>query len=105
MSLDLLYGMCDKASANDIVLELLTYLEKISENNSDIGLRDELVLKIAILAEKYSPHYRWYVDIMLRLIMTAGENMADHVWYRCIKIITNQEDVQVCDHNFNFFNF
>jgi hypothetical protein len=27
--------------------------------------------------------------------MTAGENMADHVWYRCIKIITNQEDVQV----------
>lgn len=35
-----------------------------------------------------------YVDIMLKLIMAAGENMADHVWYRCIKIITNQEDVQ-----------
>lgn len=59
MSLDLLYGMCDKKTAAEIVTVLLSYLEKIAENNSDLGLRDELVLKIAILAEKYTPHYRW----------------------------------------------
>jgi len=94
MSLDLLYGMCDSKSANLIVTELLKYLQRIRDTNTDIGLRDELVLKIALLAEKYFPHYQWYVDVMLQLIMVAGENMADHVWYRCIKIITNQEDIQ-----------
>ena len=39
-------------------------------------------------------HPRWYVDIILNLIRVAGDSLADVVWYRAIKIITNEEDVQ-----------
>lgn len=31
---------------------------------------------------------------MLQLIQLAGDRMSDHIWYRAIKIITNEEDVQ-----------
>ena len=46
-ALDLLFTMCTKASAPDICSELLKYLEI-----ADFSLRDELVLKLAILAER-----------------------------------------------------
>lgn len=32
---------------------------------------------------------------MLKLITLAGDHMNDYVWYRTIKLITNQEDLQV----------
>ena len=43
---DLLYVMCDKVTAQDIVPALLTYLQ-----TATYEVREELVLKIAILAE------------------------------------------------------
>ncbi|POW19569.1 hypothetical protein PSHT_04588 [Puccinia striiformis] len=47
--LDLLYSMCDSTNAKVIVGELLRYL-----GISDYTLREELVLKIAILTEKFA---------------------------------------------------
>ena len=49
-ALDLLFTMCTKSSAPDICSELLKYLEI-----ADFSLRDELVLKLAILAERCVP--------------------------------------------------
>ena len=46
-ALDLLFTMCTRDSAADICHELLKYLEI-----ADFSLRDELVLKLAILAER-----------------------------------------------------
>lgn len=45
--LDLLFTMCNTNTAPEIVDELLKYLEV-----ADFSLRDELVLKTAILAER-----------------------------------------------------
>jgi AP-2 complex subunit alpha len=88
-ALDLLYGMCDKSNAMRIVSELLNYLI-----HADFDIQEELVLKIAILAEKFASNYAWYVDTILRLISLGGENVPDDIWYRAVQIVTNHEDIQ-----------
>ncbi|KAK3387588.1 adaptin N terminal region-domain-containing protein [Podospora didyma] len=88
--LDLLYSMCDSTNARAIVGELLHYLQ-----NADFAIREEMVLKIAILTEKYATDVQWYVDISLRLIAMAGDHVSDEVWQRVIQIVTNNEELQV----------
>uniref|UniRef100_A0A3B3DHS9 AP-2 complex subunit alpha n=1 Tax=Oryzias melastigma TaxID=30732 RepID=A0A3B3DHS9_ORYME len=77
---DLLYAMCDRSNAKQIVAEMLSYLET--------------VLKVAILAEKYAVDYSWYVDTILNLIRIAGDYVSEEVWYRVIQIVINRDDVQ-----------
>ncbi|KAG9016735.1 hypothetical protein FRB90_002337 [Tulasnella sp. 427] len=88
-ALDLLYSMCDVDNAELIVGELLRYLKV-----ADYGLREEMVLKIAISTEKFATSYKWYVDTILQLISTAGDHVGDEVWFRVIQIVTNTEDLQ-----------
>lgn len=87
--LDLLYSMCDTSNAKIIVSELLRYLQV-----ADYAMREEMVLKIAILAEKFATAYSWYVDIILQLISTAGDQVGEEVWYRIVQIVTNNEELQ-----------
>jgi AP-2 complex subunit alpha len=88
--LDLLYSMCDPSNSRPIVQELLKYLQ-----SADYAIREEMVLKIAILTEKYATDIQWYVDISLRLIAMAGDHVSDEVWQRVIQIVTNNEELQV----------
>lgn len=88
--LDLLYSMCDPSNSQPIVNELLKYLQ-----SADFAIREEMVLKIAILTEKYATDIQWYVDISLRLIAMAGDHVSDEVWQRVIQIVTNNEELQV----------
>ncbi|KAI8913742.1 adaptin N terminal region-domain-containing protein [Powellomyces hirtus] len=88
-ALDLLYSMCDVSNARVIVHELLQYLAI-----ADYAIREEMVLKIAILTEKFATDYSWYVDVILQLITIAGDNVSDEVWYRVVQIVTNNEDLQ-----------
>jgi AP-2 complex subunit alpha len=88
-ALDLLYGMCDKSNSHTIVGELLKYLV-----SADYAIREELVLKTAILAEKFATDYKWYVDVILQLISQAGDYVSDDIWYRVVQIVTNNEDLQ-----------
>lgn len=88
-ALDLLYGMVDADNAQTVVQELLDYLVV-----SDFAIRDELVLKIAILAEKFPPSNRWYLDVVLTLIDKAGDYVSDAVWHRVVQIVTNDSSLQ-----------
>ncbi|CAF4690086.1 unnamed protein product [Rotaria sp. Silwood1] len=88
-AVDLLYAMCDRSNAQDIVQEMLTYLE-----TADYTIREEMVLKIAILSEKYAIDYKWYLDVMLKLIRIAGDFVSEEVWYRVIQVVVNRNDVQ-----------
>lgn len=88
-ALDLLFSMCDADSARTIVCELVTYLA-VAEG----AIREELVLKAAILAEKYATDLRWYVDTVLQLITIAGSEVPDDVWHRVVQIVTNREELQ-----------
>lgn len=88
-ALDLIYSMCDRSNAQGIVGELLAYTQ-----NAEYDIREELAIKIAILAEKFAADYRWYVDTILHLIAIAGDFVSDDVWHRVCRIVTNHEDVQ-----------
>ncbi|GAA6059163.1 hypothetical protein JCM10212_005508 [Sporobolomyces blumeae] len=87
--LDLLYSMCDMSNSKLIVGELLKYL-----TIADYTLREEMVLKIAILTEKFAVEYEWYVDTILSLMGTAGDHVGEEVWYRIVQIVTNTEELQ-----------
>ncbi|KAI8925861.1 adaptin N terminal region-domain-containing protein [Entophlyctis helioformis] len=88
-ALDLLYSMCDVDNAREIVAELLKYL-----TTADYEIREEMVLKIAILAEKFATEYTWYIDVIMRLMTTAGDHVSDAVWHRVVHITTNNEDLR-----------
>jgi AP-2 complex subunit alpha len=87
--LDLLYSMCDTTNAQPIVNELMRYLQ-----SADYSIREEMVLKIAILTEKYATEAQWYIDVSLRLLALAGDHVSDEVWQRVVQIVTNNEELQ-----------
>lgn len=87
--LDLLYSMCDTSNAGPIVNELLRYLQ-----TADFAIREEMVLKVAILTEKYATDAQWYIDMTLKLLSLAGDHVNDEVWQRVIQIVTNNEELQ-----------
>lgn len=108
-ALDLLYAICHQSNAEvrallsfrllccvatgmrvqEIVKELLTYLI-----TAEFAIKDEMVLKTAILAERYAPNLQWYVDTMLQLINVAGDHISDDIWHRTVRIVTNNPDLQ-----------
>lgn len=90
-ALDLLFVMCDTDNAEKIVDELVAHLVL-----ADAAIREEMVLKIAILAEKYAADLRWYVDTILKLISISGDHVSDAIWHRVVQIVTNhpQGDLQ-----------
>lgn len=61
---------------------------------ADFAIRDEMVLKIAILAERFAPNMQWYVDVVLKLIALAGDHVSDDIWHRVVQIVTNHGDLQ-----------
>jgi len=88
-AVDVLYEVCDKRNVTEIVGELLKFLER-----AEYTIREELVLKIALLAERHVSDYTWFVDIIIKLIRLAGDYVVDEVVYRVIQIIVNRQDVQ-----------
>jgi AP-2 complex subunit alpha len=74
-ALDLLFVICDTNNADRIVDELVAHLVV-----ADASIREEMVLKIAILAEKYTTD-RWYVDTILKLISISGDYVSDTIWH------------------------
>lgn len=44
-------------------------------------LKEELVLKIAILAERFRVSDEWYVDVVLSLVKGAGDYVSEEIWY------------------------
>ncbi|KAK9319568.1 Clathrin/coatomer adaptor, adaptin-like protein [Lipomyces orientalis] len=87
--LDLLYSMCGYQNAVTIVAELLKYLEV-----ADYAIREDMVIKLAILTEKHATEYKWYIDTILKLISVAGDYVSDEVWQRAVQIVINNEDLQ-----------
>lgn len=79
-ALDLLYLMCTEKTSTRIVEELLGYAEEWA----DIQIKEELVLKIAILAERFAENLIWYIDIVVRLVNSSGEYVTEDIWFRII---------------------
>lgn len=93
-SLELVYSMCDKKNCKGIVSELLSYLHDLNVNIlNDYEIREDIIMKIAILAQKYCTFSEWYIDVMVELISLAGESMSDLIWYGTVKVIMSNPEV------------
>jgi AP-2 complex subunit alpha len=88
-AIDVMFAMCDRHNATEVVGELMKYL-----NKGDFSIKEELVLRIAILAEKFAPALEWYIDVILQLIAEAGDFVSDDIWYRVVQIVTNNDSLQ-----------
>lgn len=87
-ALEVLYLCCDSANGVDVVNELVKALA-----DADSTMKEEMVVKIAILAEKFlNDDYAWYIDTMVTVILLAGDYCAEAVWHRVVLIITNHSD-------------
>lgn len=86
-ALDLMYLMSNQNNIHIIIDELLKYTEKV-----DIQIKEELVLKIAILAETFAPNLEWYLDVIISLLASSGSFITDDIWWRCCQIITGFGD-------------
>ncbi len=74
-SLDLMFNMCNASNAEEIVAELLDSL-----STADYSMREEMVLKTAVLAERFMPNLEWYLDSMLILMERAGDFAINDLW-------------------------
>jgi AP-2 complex subunit alpha len=73
-AVDVLYGVCDPKNVTEVVSELLKFLER-----AEYTIREELVLKIALLAERHVTDYTWFVDVIIKLIRIGGDYVPDEV--------------------------
>ena len=88
-ALDLIFVLCDQESATNVVNELLAYLSE-----DDYELKEELVLKIAILAERFALNLNWYVDVIIKLIELEGNYVSKEIRYRVVQILTGFGDTE-----------
>ncbi|KAL4400783.1 clathrin-dependent endocytosis protein [Malassezia pachydermatis] len=87
-ALDLLYAMCDDTNVQYIVGQLLRYLSV-----ADVSLRQDMSLKISLLAELYASDSTWYIDTAMSLLELAGDRLRDELWYRIVLVVTNHPKV------------
>lgn len=88
-ALDLLYRMCTKETCREIIDELIDYL-----SSADVVIKEELVIKIAILAERFLVPTKAYVDVILQLVTIAGDYVGSEIWFRFIKVVVSSEPIQ-----------
>ena len=68
---------CDKSNAEEIVLEMLAYLE-----TADYSIREEMVLKVNFkLCKHYFLYYCEYADFSFQVAIPAEKYATDYKWY------------------------
>lgn len=53
-----------------------------------------MVLKIAILAERFALNLNWYVDVIIKLIELEGNYVSKEIRYRVVQILTGFGDAE-----------
>ena len=88
-ALDLLFLMTEESNVREVVAELLVML-----TTSHDSIKEEIVVKIAIIAESYTDDMAWYVDTLVQVVLSAGSFVSEDVWFRVVQVVTNHPEVQ-----------
>eukprot|EP00505_MAST-04D_sp_SCG-Rhode-Island_P001696 Stramenopile-MAST_4_protein_1696 len=89
-ALELVFAMCNASNAESIVEELLEHIVV-----AEFDIKEEMVLKIAILAERFAQRLEWYIDTILQVVRIAGQHVSEEIWHRVVHIMTNNEAIQL----------
>jgi len=49
---------------------------------------EQMVLKVAILAEKFAVNLAWYIDVIIKLIEYATDFVDEDFWFRVCQMVT-----------------
>jgi len=82
-ALDSIFTLCNAEVAGEVVNELLDHLQA-----NDYEIMEEMVLKVAILAEKFAINLSWYIDVIIKLIEFAGDYVDEDLWFRVAQMVT-----------------
>eukprot|EP00770_Monocercomonoides_exilis_P004854 MONOS_4830.1-p1 / transcript=MONOS_4830.1 / gene=MONOS_4830 / organism=Monocercomonoides_exilis_PA203 / gene_product= Adaptor protein complex 2 (AP-2), alpha subunit C / transcript_product= Adaptor protein complex 2 (AP-2), alpha subunit C / location=Mono_scaffold00134:62235-65345(+) / protein_length=962 / sequence_SO=supercontig / SO=protein_coding / is_pseudo=false len=88
-AMDVLFELCSEKNSSVVVGKLVNYLDQ-----AEYEIKEELVLKIAILAEKYPSSMEWYIDVILRLLQCAGDATPQEIWFRTVQIVSTNPPMQ-----------
>lgn len=91
-AVDVLYAGCNASSYTRVVACLLDYYPM-----AESSLKNDIAVKVAVLAEKHATDLMWYVTTMLRLLAVGGlatrTGPGADIWERIIQIVVNNEDL------------
>lgn len=82
-ALDVLFTMCNTSNCNSIIEELLVDIKE-----ADFNIKEDIVQKTAVLAEKYCQDQKWYTDVIIQLLTFAGDYVSNDIWYRLVHAVT-----------------
>ena len=89
-ALDTIFYLCNQEVAGEVVNELLDHLQE-----NDYEMMEVMVLKIAILAEKFAINLSWYIDVIIKLIEFAGDYVDEDLWFRVAQMVTGFGDAEI----------
>ena len=88
-ALENMFSLTDEENAHEVIDELLLIL-----TTSDSAIKEDFVVKIAILTEKYyNQDLQWYIDVMVKMLLIAGDHVAEPIWHRIVLIVTNHAEI------------
>jgi len=65
-ALELIYALIDRSNISELIPELMDFLAV-----SDIELRPSLIKNICLVSERYSPSKKYYIDTILRVMLSS----------------------------------
>ncbi len=83
-ALDNLFMLATEETSAEIINELLDHIQ----DANDFAIVEEMVLKVAILAERFAINLSWYVDVIIKLIEYAGDYTSEDLWFRVAQMVT-----------------
>ncbi|XP_049287391.1 AP-1 complex subunit gamma-1-like [Anopheles funestus] len=83
-AMELSFTLINTQNIEMVVRELLRYLE-----STDAEMKALCSSKIVLAAETYSPSIRWHLDVLLKILTIAGNNIRDDVIASTIQLISN----------------
>uniref|UniRef100_A0A182QTJ2 AP-1 complex subunit gamma n=1 Tax=Anopheles farauti TaxID=69004 RepID=A0A182QTJ2_9DIPT len=83
-AMELSFTLINTQNIEMVVRELLRYLE-----STDAEMKALCSSKIVLAAETYSPSIHWHLDVLLRILTIAGNNIRDDVISSTIQLISN----------------
>lgn len=88
-ALDGLYHLCNDENIEHIAASLLDQL-----SSHELDLREETVVRLSDVIERFATSLKWYVDTTLSLLMVGGSQVPDEVWQRMVQIVVNNDTIQ-----------
>lgn len=82
-----MFLICTQDSVKLLTKEMLLYFKE-----NEPQLKEDIALKVAILAEKYATDFKWYIESIVKMIELAGEYVSEDIIFRFFQLMKGFEN-------------